>query len=92
MKLPEEPGDFNPTAAEEYWINKRKIDHTDNTIRSNRKDLDPFLMWCDEHDINRVGDLTEWKIEQYEDYAHAREDWSAITIKNKLQTLKQFLR
>jgi site-specific recombinase XerD len=49
-------------------------------------------MWCDEHDIDRVGDLTEWTIEQYEDYAHAREDWSAITIKNKLQTLKQFLR
>ncbi|WP_311173952.1 tyrosine-type recombinase/integrase [Halobellus ordinarius] len=92
MKLPEEPGDFNPTAAGEYWINKRQIDHTENTIHSNRKDLDPFLMWCDEHDIDRVGDLTEWTIEQYEDYAHAREDWSPITIKNKLQTLKQFLR
>ena len=92
LKLPEDPGDFNPTAAGEYWINKRKIDHTDKTIRSNQKDLDPFLMWCDEHDIDRVGDLTEWTIEQYEDYAHAREDWSAITIKNKLQTLKQFLR
>lgn len=91
LKLPEEPGDFNPTAAGEYWTNKREIDHSENTIRSNRKDLDPFLLWCDEHDISRVGDLTEWTIEQYENYAHAREDWSPITVKNKLQALKQFL-
>lgn len=91
LKLPEEPEDFNPTAAGEYWVNKRKIDHTENTIRTDRKDLDPFLMWCDDHDINRVGDLNEWTIEQYEQYAHAREDWKPITIKNKLQTLKQFL-
>jgi len=91
LKLPEEPGDFNPTAAGEYWINKRQIDHTENTIYSNRKDLAPFLDWCDGHDIDRVGDLNEWTIEQYEQYAHAREDWSPITIKNKLQTLKQFL-
>lgn len=91
MKLPEEPGDFNPTAAAEYWINKRKIDHTENTIHSNRKDLKPFTVWCDENDIERVGDLTAWIIEQYDSYAHEREDWSGITVKNKLQTLKQFL-
>ena len=92
VKLPEEPDEFNPNAAAEYWINKRKTDHTDNTIHSNRKDLDPFLMWCDEQDIDQVGDLTEWGIEHYENHAHGREDWGAITIKNKLQTLKQFLR
>jgi len=92
LKLPNEPGDFDPTEAGAYWVNKRKIDHTENTIRSNRKGLEPFLLWCDEQDINRVGDLTEWIIEQYESYAHAREDWSPITVKNKLQTLKQFLR
>lgn len=91
LRLPEEPGDFNPAAAGEYWINKRQIDHTSNTIRSNRKDLDPFLLWCDNNDIERVGELTEWTIEQYESYAHAREDWNPVTIKNKLQTLKQFL-
>lgn len=92
VKLPEDPGDFNPTAAGEYWLNKREIDHTDNTIRSNRKGLAPFLAWCDEYEITRVGDLTSWSIEQYEQYAHARKDWSPITIKNKLQTLKQFLK
>lgn len=91
LRLPEEPGDFNPTAAGEYWISKRKIDHTENTIHSNRKDLAPFLAWCDEHEIERVGDFTAWTIEQYEQYAHAREDWNPVTIKNKLQTLKQFL-
>ncbi|WP_134670469.1 tyrosine-type recombinase/integrase [Halorussus marinus] len=91
MKLPEDPGDFDPTAAGEYWINKRTIDHTENTIRSNRKDLEPFLGWCIEHEIERVGDLSEWTIEQYENYAHAREDWGGVTVKNKLQTLKQFL-
>lgn len=63
LKLPEEPGDFNPTAAGEYWINKREIDHTENTIHSNRKDLAPFLGWCAEHEIERVGDLTAWTIE-----------------------------
>ena len=91
VKLPKEPEDFDPTAAGEYWINKRKIDHSDNTIYSNRKDLAPFVAWCEEKEIERVGDLTAWTIEQYEQYAHAREDWSPITIKNKLQTLKQFL-
>lgn len=91
LKLPEEPGDFNPTAAGEYWVNKRKIDHSENTIYSNRKDLSPFLTWCDENDIDRVGDLSEWIIEHYEQYAHARDDWGKVTVKNKLQTLKQFL-
>lgn len=91
LKLPEEPGDFNPTAAGEYWLNKRQIDHTENTIRTNRKDIAPFLAWCDEQDIDRVGDLSEWTIEQYENYAHAREDWGRVTISNKLKGLRQFL-
>jgi len=92
LKLPEDPGDFNPSAAGEYWINKRKIDHTENTIRTNRKNIEPFLLWCDEHDIGRVGNLTEWTIEQYENYARGREDWSPITVANKLKGLRQFLR
>lgn len=91
MKLPEEPGDFNPTAAGEYWISKRETDHTENTIHSNRKDLAPFLAWCDENEIERVDELTAWKIEHYEQYAHGREDWNPVTVKNKLQTLRQFL-
>ena len=91
LKLPEKPGDFNPTAAGEYWINKRQIDHTKNTIRTNRKDIDPFLMWCDDNGIDRVGDLSEWTIEQYENYAHSREDWGAVTVSNKLKGLRQFL-
>lgn len=48
-------------------------------------------MWCDDQDIDQVGDLTEWTIEQYENYAHAREDWSPVTISNKLKGLRQFL-
>lgn len=92
LKLPEKPGDFHPAAAAEYWINKRKIDCSENTIRSNQKDLAPFVLWCDEYEIERVGNFNAWTIEQYEQYAHAREDWGSVTIKNKLQTLKQFLR
>lgn len=91
MKLPEDPKDFNPTAAGEYWINKRQIDHTENTVRTNQKNIDPFLMWCDDNDIDRVGDLNEWIIEQYENYAHAREDWNPVTLSNKLKGLRQFL-
>lgn len=91
LKLPEDAGDFNPTAAAEYWINKRELDHTDNTIHTNKKNVQPFLIWCEKNDIDRVGDLNEWTVEQYENYAHGREDWGAITVVNKLKGLRQFL-
>jgi site-specific recombinase XerD len=86
-----DPEDYEPTEAAEHWINRRKIDHTENTIRSNQKDIDPFLHWCETNNISRIGDLTSLAIEQYHDYALSRDDWKPITIKNKLQTLKQFL-
>lgn len=92
LVIPSEgPQEFAPAEAGEYWIRKRKLDHTENTIHSNKKDIAPFLMWCEENDITRMGDLTRWTIEQYDNYARGREDWSAITVKNKLQTLRQFL-
>lgn len=91
MTTPSDARDLDLTVAGEFWIDKQRIDHTDNTIHSYYKDLQPFLNWCDRNDIDRVGDLDVWIIERYEQYAHAREDWKGVTIKNKLQTLKQFL-
>ena len=92
MTLPENPEDFELTPAAEYWTNKQKIDHTENTIRTNKKNIEPFLLWCDDHDIDQVGEITAWTIEQYENYAHGREDWSPITVANKLKGLRQFLK
>ncbi len=91
MIPPEGPEEFSPSEAGEYWIRKRKLDHTENTIHSNKKDIEPFLMWSAENGFEQMSDLTSWSIERYDNYARGREDWGKITVKNKLQCLRQFL-
>ena len=91
MTLPSKPENLEVTVAGENWIQRRKTDRAENTIRTNQKNIDPFLIWCDKHDIDLVSDLDSWTIKQYEQYAHAREDWKPITVSDKLQTLSQFL-
>lgn len=91
MMLPEDPDDIEIEESAEYWIAKRKPDHGRRTIRSNKKDLAPFLAWCREAELSSLSDLDRWSIEQYQAWVISK-DWAPITIKNRLQTLSQFLR
>lgn len=70
---------------------KRQADSTDRTLRSYRSRLTRFEDWTAEQDIQRMGDLDPWHIDQY-DLSRREDDLAPTTIKGNLTTLRVFLK
>jgi site-specific recombinase XerD len=87
VTAPNDPGDLSPRQARDRFIAKRQTDSTDRTIRSYRDRLKHFVEWCEENQIERVGDLTAWHIDEY-DMNRRSQDYRPSTIKGHLATLR----
>ena len=86
MSAPE----LSPEDARERFLAKRETDATDRTIRSYRNRLDTFVEWCESEDIEHVGDLTPFHIDEF-DLSIRQRDYAPTTIKGHLATLKVYL-
>ncbi len=76
--------------AVERWIQKRKTNSTERTVRGYRNRLKQWLKWCDEHDVTTVGDLDSCLLDEYQLDLNS-EGYAPTTIKGRLNTLRLFL-
>lgn len=82
---------LSPEDARDRYLAKRETSATDRTIDSYRARLKHFIEWCDEHDIEQVGDLTPFHIDEFD--LHTRQqDYAQTTIKGHLACLRTFLK
>ncbi|MEA5408728.1 hypothetical protein VB773_14925 [Haloarculaceae archaeon H-GB2-1] len=59
------PEFLSPREAVSRYLDERRLDATDNTIRSYHNRLSEFVGWCEEQEIEQVGDLTGWTFDEY---------------------------
>ncbi|WP_338739889.1 tyrosine-type recombinase/integrase [Haloplanus salilacus] len=85
------PSDLDVDDAVTRWLGRLRLDHADATVESYRRRLLHFLDWCDEHDIDTVGEVTAWDIDEFD--IHRREEGvKSISLNNELTALRLFLR
>lgn len=86
-----EPPEFTPREAVERWLDRQRLDKADQTVTGYRHQLKLFWEFCEREEIERLGDLTPWDIQEFET-ARRAEDLATITLRNELLTLRTFLK
>jgi site-specific recombinase XerD len=82
--------DLSPREALERWLNKLRVSKAESTVSSYHYRLKHFVEWCEEGDINSIGDVSGWDLETYE--THRREQGlTPLTLNMELGTLQNFL-
>ena len=64
------------------------MDSTESTVRSYSNRLMPFVVWCEEHQVKTVDELTGWTLDEYR---RSLTDDAPVTVKGKMMALKQLL-
>lgn len=84
------PPDLSPREAVNRWLDKRRIEVRESSISSYWYRLKLFVEWCEDEEIEHIGDLTPWNIESYET-DRRNQGIAANSIHNELETLKNCL-
>ena len=87
---PKDPGELTPERALERFMRRRQTDVTNRTLRSYRSRLQPFIEFCEEEEIEQIGNVTPFLIDEYDLQLCGRE-LAPTTIKGHLTTLRVFL-
>jgi len=87
----EDPQSMTMEEAFEMYVQAKQLDYTRATLRAYKERLTRFVEWCeDQEEIETVGDLTGWHIEQFKLYRQGQ-DLAPTTIKGQMTTLKSFI-
>lgn len=85
-----DPDEWSLDDAIERWIQKRKSDSTEQTVRGYSSRLAQWQGWCDDHGVATVGNLDAWTLDQYQIDLNS-EGYAPTTIKGRLNTLRLFI-
>jgi len=64
------------------------MDSTESTVRSYANRLMPFVVWCEERQIETVDELSGWTLDEYR---RSLTNDAPVTVKGKMMALKQLL-
>lgn len=79
-----------PRAAMERWLDRQRVDKTDETLSTYYYRLKLFVEWCEGRGLDAMHDLDGWLIEEY--IAERQATGAATTtMKNELVTLRNWL-
>jgi len=79
-----------PREAVNMWLDRLQSTRADETLKSYRYRLKPFVQWCDEQGIDNLNQLTSRDIFQYDSSRRAK-GLKVSTLNNQIGTLKQFI-
>jgi len=88
MSSPASPADLSPRAARDRFLEECRLDSTARTVRSYGNRLTRFCEWCEEQQIEQVGDLSGFILDEYR--RSLTED-SPVTVKGKMMAVKQLI-
>ena len=84
------PDDLTPQEAVDRFLAKRTTDATERTIESYEYRLKHFVDWCEAEEIETVGELDPWHIDEY-DLWNRQQDYAPTTVKGHLSSVKVLL-
>ena len=82
--------DLRPREAKERYLDHRRTEVADDTIRGFNYRLKQFVEWCEEQQIDRMSELNGWKLDQFENHRRG-DDLAPASLTSEMQTLKNFL-
>lgn len=82
---------LSPRDAMDRWLDRQRIDKTEQTISTYYYRLKLFVEWCEGERIETMGELDGWLLEEFVVHRQGTDPVTA-TMKNELVTLRKFLR
>ncbi|WP_225334928.1 tyrosine-type recombinase/integrase [Halomicrobium urmianum] len=86
----EQAPDLSPREARDRYLDHRKVEAADASVKSWKYRLKHFVEWAEEQQIESMGDLTGWYLDEYETFRRGH-DVSPSTLNGEMQTLKNWL-
>ena len=83
--------DLTPREARDRFLARRQSENTDNTLRSYSNRLTRFVEWADEADVETMGELDGWLLDEYKAYRETKEV-APSTVKGQMTALVQLLK
>ena len=82
---------IEPERAVELYLHQRRIEVSEETLRSHRYRLDQFVQWCNDEGITDMNDINGRDLYAY--YVDLREegDLKPVSLQGQLLTLRVFL-
>jgi site-specific recombinase XerD len=74
----------------ERWLDRQRIDKTEQTISTYYYRLKLFVEWCEREEIESIGALDGWTLGEYTTHRRSKEP-ETTTVKNETVTLRSFL-
>ncbi|ARS91254.1 tyrosine-type recombinase/integrase [Natrarchaeobaculum aegyptiacum] len=81
---------IEPRKALELYLDDRRGDLADWTLRSHRSRLSTFIDWCEEERIGNLNELTGRDIHRYKVWRRNDGDLSKVTVKTQIDTVRVF--
>lgn len=81
-----------PGAGRDLYLEHRRGEVSENTLRSHRYRLNEFVEWCEEQEIHNLNDLTGRDLHAYRVHRREQDDLKAVTLQGQLSTLRVFLK
>ena len=82
------PGELHPREAMERYLRRRRPDSTEKSIHGWRYRLKLFVEWCEAVGIEKVGELTNYDLDEYNELRSA--EVAPSTLEGEMWTLKTF--
>ena len=82
---------IEPEAAKDLYLDHRRNEVSDETLKSHRYRLGAFVDWCGQEDIYNLNDLTGRDLHTYRVYRREEHDLAPMTLQGQLSTLRVFL-
>ena len=81
---------ITPQEAVSMWIDRLESTRADETLKSYRYRLKPFVEWCEREGFENLNDLTGRDVFRFDSYRRSK-GLKVSTLNNQLGTLKQFI-
>jgi len=81
-----------PEAGVDLYLDHRRDEVSENTLRSHRYRLGQFADWCEEEaEIHNLNDLTGRDLHSYRVYRREEDNLNIVSLQGQLSTLRVFL-
>ncbi|WP_135366306.1 tyrosine-type recombinase/integrase [Halosimplex halophilum] len=83
---------ISPERAVELYLDHRRNEVANATLRSHRSRLNQFRQWCREEEITNLNELSGRDLYQYRTWRKNEGDLSKVSLKTQLVTLRVFVK
>lgn len=82
--------DMSPREARERYLNHRRADASESSVRSWYYRLKRFVEWAEEQGVETMDEVSGWTLDEYETHRRGQ-SISSSTLNSEMQTLKNWM-